>query len=204
MENLKNFNERENISSKEIELQLKNLGIIDSKLLKGYVLDIGAGDGKLDKFLSQNTNLKITALDENPPDKKEFKILNGDVRNLPFEDESYDIVISHASIPNIFIGLYSFEYPELSEKEIKNAIEKSFSEIIRVLKPKGEAILAPVAMTENYDSQKIIKQLILKEIEKLRSNGYQVKNDFIRTERNPKNKEKTDFYRITIKKYIDK
>ncbi len=199
MENAQKTN-IEKILPKDIILQLENLGIKNIEILKGDILDIGAGDGNLAKYLSQNINLKVTALDENPPEKPEFEIIKGDAKNLPFENESFDMIISHASIPNIFISLYSFEHPELSENEIRNAVKKSFNEIIRVLKKNGEVRISPVIMSDNYNSQKILKEIILSELESLRKDGYSVNNDFIRTEFNPSNKEKTDMYRIIIHK----
>lgn len=190
----------ENSVPKDILLQLDNLGITNIQSLSGDILDVGAGDGNLGKYLSQNKNLKIIALDDKPSEKSEFKIIKGDVLNLPFNNESFDKVISHASIPNIFIGLYSFEHPKLSEEIIRNAVRKSFSEINRVLKQNGEAILAPVSIAENYNSQKMFKKIVLEEIEELRKIDYLIQNNLIRSEINPENNEKTDFYRIIIHK----
>lgn len=188
----------ENITPEEITLQLENLGILNFNSLAGNLLDIGAEDGSLEKFLSQNKNLNITALDINPPNNKVFEVIKGDARKLPFKDESFDIIIAHASVPNVYISLYSFEHPELSENEIQKAIRTSFNEITRVLKKGGEARLSPVLLAENYDSQKVFKKIVLSELEILSNDGYRVSNEFIKTEINPENQEKTGKYRIII------
>jgi len=191
--------ENNNIIPENLVDYFNNLDIKPEEI-KGDVLDVGAGNGELAEFLSKNKNIKITAVDEKPIKNGNIEILKADARNLPFENESFDLVISHACVPNVFLDLYSFEHPEHSESEIRSATEKAFNEIIRILKPKGEARLAPVLFAENYDSQKILGKSILAELDKLKAEDCDVVREFIRTDINEKNKEKTDLYRIIIKK----
>ena len=189
----------DNIITPEIMVYLNNLGIKPEDL-KGDVLDVGAGDGELAEFLSKNKNLKVTAIDPVPYRKGKFEVSKGDARDLSFKDESFDTVISHASVPHILGSLYSYDFPGESETQIKWAVQKSFDEIIRVLKTDGQAVLAPVGMSSNYEGQKITTEAIIKELERLKEQGHMVTKEFLKTEINPDNQKKTDYYRIIIQK----
>lgn len=99
----------------------------------GTVLELGSGQGQDSRYFAQNgynvkcTDLEQSALDEaktnlprNLTDKVDFQVL--DLRNeLPFDDESFDIVYAHLS-------LHYFS---------KDLTVRLVSEIERVLKPGG-------------------------------------------------------------------
>ncbi len=162
-------------------------------------MDIGAGDGEFAKNFKNKDDVKITSVDrvvegENP------EVLAWDVRALPFKDESFDLILSHASIPNVFVTMYSEEFPEISKSEIKKALDKAFNQMIRVLKPDGEIRLAPIRIAENYESEKIMKALIVDLIKDLHGLGLNVTLQHLKTITNPENNKKSDSYRMIIRK----
>lgn len=96
------------------------------------ILDAGCGTGRLiDKLLASGAN--VAAIDISPEmlriAKKKFqnvKFVEGDVENLPFEDECFDIVIASFLIVHL-----------------KNP-QKFFDEAYRVLKPGGIFIVTNI------------------------------------------------------------
>ncbi|MEJ2250827.1 MAG: class I SAM-dependent methyltransferase [Candidatus Lokiarchaeota archaeon] len=131
--------------------------IVDSLALKGYenIIDIGCGRGLFLNTAAQRLNNgKVTGIDiwqskdqsgnspeitltnaqaEGVADRVEIK--TGDMRELPFPNETIDVVVSSIAIHNIH------------EKEER---EKVFKEINRVLKPNGQiAIVDFSSVIEN-------------------------------------------------------
>ena len=184
--------------------QLNNLGITP-EMINGSVLDIGAGDAEFAKDFFNKDGVSITSIDDNVSDENKERVDKIDARNLPYNNDTYDMVISHASVPNVFMGMYSSESPELSKESIENSVSSSLHEIIRVLKPGKTAYLAPISIAENYEPQRVIKEVILKVIDDLKDEGINVKLEFLNTYINPQNKEKTEKYRLMLEKSnIDK
>ena len=122
--------------------------IFDAIALRGdeNVLDVGCGSGLLLNGAAQRlTTGKATGIDiwaphsgggnfallmknaraEGVADKIEFK--QADVRNLPFEDASFDVIVSSGALHHI-----SHEMPDH---------EKALNEMTRVLKPGGRIVL---------------------------------------------------------------
>ena len=92
------------------------LGILKKQQIeKPKILEIGAGDGYMSKFLSDAV-YDITSTDPAPRMPLEYDVQNMNVNNLEFENCSYDIVISSNVIEHI------------------SDLEKAFSEMKRVLK----------------------------------------------------------------------
>ena len=101
------------------------------------ILDIGCGGGKFIKFLSEtNHTYKIFGLDHSPEmirmsqkinqkgiDEEQVKIIQGSVMEIPLEDNSLDFVSAFETV--------NF-WPDL---------QKSFSEVKRVLKPGGTFLI---------------------------------------------------------------
>lgn len=102
----------------------------------GVCLDIGCGSGRLDVELAKRSQLKIVGLDiaedVQPLFEKTVRdagfadritFQHGDAQELPFPDDSADLVVSRGTLPFI---------PDLG---------KCLREVDRVLKPTGVAIL---------------------------------------------------------------
>lgn len=124
------------------------------------ILDVGAGSAQFAKWAKEHdVSQEIYSLEpkEDYPEEKNNTIL-AKAESIPFKDESFDLIVSNAAIPNIYIG------DKYAEKEV----EDSFNEMIRVLKSGGEIRLAHVLFGKEYRSQIILKQSIeraLKDIE---------------------------------------
>jgi ubiquinone/menaquinone biosynthesis C-methylase UbiE len=87
------------------------------------VLDLGCGIGQYVAALNllgfKTTGLDISPKSVNIAQEHGLNVILGDIRELPFEDNSFDIVITGGSLEH---------FPET---------EKGFSEVARVLKSKG-------------------------------------------------------------------
>jgi ubiquinone/menaquinone biosynthesis C-methylase UbiE len=120
------------------EEQEEKISLIKSSLPKeGALLDLGAGAGVLNPFLSPSLSL-VTSFDLSQEllninsNKKEHKI-QGDICNLPFENNSYDTICSFTVIQDVY------------------NIEKAFEEIQRVLKPQGALIISFLKRSKNKE-----------------------------------------------------
>lgn len=193
-------NNTENIKlSNDVKKQLENLGLTIDEI-KGKCLDIGANNGQFANELEKITGADIVSIDNNKNENTPNDVIIADARKLPFEDGSFDKVVSHASIPNVFIGMYSEEFPELSKKEIKDSILKVFREILRVLKSGSCAVLAPVRIADNYNSEKALAGALKEVVEEIQKSEADIFWDLIKEEKNYKNGEKCILYRLTILK----
>jgi len=121
-----------------------------------FILDVGCGEGHWTRTLSpylKNT-AEITAVDSDPKwfkDNKEvtnyfqrsslkFKLMKGDAQNLPFPDESFDLVTCQTVLIHV-------PFPEKAIKEMK-----------RVLKPGGTIL----CVEPNNIVQSLIKTSLTK------------------------------------------
>ena len=199
IENIPNKNTNEFSLSSNVKKQLDNLGL-SVDMVRGNILDVGAGDAEFARAFAGKKEAKITSVDRNPNKENDNFVIVADSRSLPFPDNSYDMVISHASIPHIFLDLYSFDFPEGSLENIRSAIARSFSEILRVLKEGKKAYMAPIGIGYVYDSEKTVKKAIFEELENLKKMGIHFEFEFIETYENPDNKEITDLFRLIIQK----
>ena len=107
---------------------LKKLMNIKNK----YILDIGCNIGIIFNFLDKSNKLFGIDIEKNFCFKAkeinfEVNILNGSMENLPFKNETFDIITMMNVIPG-----YDFEC-----KNYKRMIESVFFEIHRVLKKEG-------------------------------------------------------------------
>lgn len=118
------------------------------------VLDLGCGGGRnIEYFLTKadkvygldhsETSVKMASeINKKAIDTGRCQILLGDVKNLPFEDESIDIVTA-------FETIYFW-----------NDIEECFREIYRVLKNGGQFLICnEVSSKERRDVKKLLKMI---------------------------------------------
>ena len=96
------------------------------------ILDVGAGSGRLSLRLA-NEGAQLTALDlsQKMLDKlqsknSKLKIVVGDAENLPFEDESFDVVMATFLIVHL------------------KDLSRFFDEAYRVLKPNGKFLITNI------------------------------------------------------------
>ena len=118
------------------------------------VLDLGCGGGRnIEYFLTKadkvygldhsDTSVKMASeINKKAIDTGRCKILVGDVKSLPFEDQSIDIVTA-------FETIYFWD-----------DIEKCFKEIYRVLKNGGQFLICnEVSSKERRDVKKLLKMI---------------------------------------------
>lgn len=132
------------------------------------ILDVGAGSAKFAKWAKEHgVNNQIYSVEPQAGRLAEReKSVAALAENLPFSDEAFDLVISVASIPNVYLG-------ENSEA-IKERVARGLNEMVRVTKSGGEVRLARVLMGKLYDSQRILTKSIDEVIQELERKGMQI------------------------------
>jgi len=96
-----------------------------SKIKKSKILDVGCGDGEYTSLFCCNNN-KVFGLDIKErviPEFKKFQFVKGNAENLPFPDESFDLIISFDVLEHI------------------SDDQKAIKEMYRVLKRRGKVFL---------------------------------------------------------------
>lgn len=105
-----------------------------SGISSGHLLDVGCGGGYLGLAVMERGEFHGTFLDINEESLRlaekhlsekgmEGRVVTGNVQDLPFEEGSFDLVVSRGSMP------------------FWDDQEKAFEEIWRVLKPEGRAYI---------------------------------------------------------------
>ena len=108
---------------KERAMQLNNR----FKFAGKTILDLGCGEGGMAKEIAAAYNPSfVSGVDVNniSEEGENYKLANGDARNLPFEDNSFDLVYSISTFEHI------------------NGIPETLAEVRRVLKPRGKFYLS--------------------------------------------------------------
>jgi ubiquinone/menaquinone biosynthesis C-methylase UbiE len=127
------------------------------------ILDIGAGGAKFAKWAKEhNVSSEIYSLEPYEELKEKTKAVRGLAEQLPFADDSFDLVVSNAAIPNIFL------------EQDKNKVRESFLEALRVVKPGGEVRFAKVAKGakgESWSERKELTRSIITTLAELKKSG---------------------------------
>lgn len=143
-----------------------------SKISK--ILEIGVGTGNLaSKFLANDYN--IIGLDQsremlNVSKGKlpRLKLRLGDFMKIPFENKSFDIIVS----------TYAFHHLNNEEKKV------AIHEMIRVLKDNGRIVIGDLMFENEKEKQKIINTLNKEQIEEIEDEFYSnidfLKNEFLK------------------------
>ncbi len=103
--------------------------------LSGKILDLGSGTGLLSKFL----NRKLISIDISKKmlKKSNSKNVQGDIAELPFKDDSFDVVISFSALMN------------------SSNPKKTINEVNRILKSDGVFV---VTYLKSFNFTKDLKQ----------------------------------------------
>lgn len=124
-------------------LILKDFGFKNFNELKGKkILDIGSYNAEF-ALAAQKEGIEIICSDINEEYqkaglKKGLKYICANAMNLPFDDNSLDLVLSHASVPII--------------SQTKEEVIKVLQEVKRVLKKDGEFRFGPIYLIANIFS----------------------------------------------------
>lgn len=130
---------------------LGNLGLSERELVGKKILDIGSGGGEFVRWANAH-GAEAIAIDRRLDDKirrrmefAETPFVMGTAFLLPFPDDTFDYVVSHAAMPNITVEKSSSKKrPEIIGAETESRLQ-AVREALRVVKKNGEVRLAPVA-----------------------------------------------------------
>ena len=152
MENFQNIKSPEKIS---IEEQTFRQYSDDLKLtpedFNKVILDVGAGEAYFAKWAKDhNVSSSIYSLEPIQEMEMKEKVINSSAESIPMPDQSFDLIVSYAAIPNIYLG----------DKDAKIKVKDCFSEMLRVLRDGGEVRLARVFMGDKYENQRILASSI--------------------------------------------
>ncbi|WP_407411333.1 class I SAM-dependent methyltransferase [Methanobrevibacter sp.] len=142
VETIQNMNENHKEIS-EFAFEKINVGANDK------ILDIGCGGGvNIEKFLKL-TSENVDGLDysevsvaesikrnQDAVDRGRCEVIQADVRNMPLEDESYDLASAFETI---------YFWPEIGE---------TFKEVSRIIKPNGQFMIAQGTDGNHPDDEK--------------------------------------------------
>ncbi|MFV0530963.1 MAG: bifunctional demethylmenaquinone methyltransferase/2-methoxy-6-polyprenyl-1,4-benzoquinol methylase UbiE [Flavobacteriales bacterium] len=134
-----------------IDIQWRKKVVRHIKTLKASnILDIATGTGDLAIMIAENTSAKITGLDlsagmlevgrKKVAEKglnKQIEMIQGDSENLPFEENTFDVV-------TVSFGVRNFEN-----------LEEGLTEIQRVLKPEGTFIILEFSQPEKFPMKQL-------------------------------------------------
>jgi SAM-dependent methyltransferase len=133
----------------EIPFAIKELAAIPEN---SKVLDLGCMESTLPLFLA-GLSYRVTGFDfrEYPYRVPNFEFVQGDILDLPFEDNVFDAVTCVSTIEHVGIGFYDDPKCTDASPDIKGMAEAR-----RVLKPGGLLILSiPFGMPHVNDQQRV-------------------------------------------------
>jgi len=158
---------------------------IFNNLKKGSAKLLDAGSTFNFKFILEHPsimNKEITIFTYSPENsnynEKRISYVYGDLRDLPFKDNFFDIVVSQSTIEHIDMNnsIYGYDIEYNKKVEVKS-YEYLFAinEMIRVLKPEGTLLITfPFGRFENHD---FFQQLDSEMLEKL-MNEFTLKGNY--------------------------
>lgn len=115
---------------------MKNLSLTEEDFSK-KILDVGSGGGEFASWVQERGfGANIVSLDPQAVVKKSPQGVSGVAEAMPFAERSFDLVLAHATIPN----LYYTEEPETVETKVR----ESFNEMLRIVRNGGEVRIGPV------------------------------------------------------------
>ena len=111
------------------------------------ILDVGSGASQFAKWAKEHhVSNQIYSLEPLEDSLEKSKSTKGRAEDIPFQDESFDLVISSGAIPQIFSGV---EY----KKKMEEKIRQSLSEIVRVTRKGGEIRFGPIREGKYWQRQ---------------------------------------------------
>lgn len=144
---------------------MRNLDLTPEDLT-GKVLDVGSGSGEFARY-AKKEGISADIYDIDPSEQtRRPNAVRGRARRMPFPDGTFDMVISHAAIPGVFIS---------DDKEgVKSAIRDGLREIVRVCKPGGEIRLGRVLKGDVYENQRLFAESLKEILDELKKEGVRV------------------------------
>lgn len=124
------------------------------------ILDLGCTESPLPLQLAA-LGYAVTGFDfrEYPYRHPNLTFVQGDMTKLPFENATFDGIMSISTLEHVGIGFYA------DPQEVAQADKKAIAEIIRVLKPGGIFVLtAPYGVKAQNSHQRIYDQKGLEDL----------------------------------------
>ncbi len=113
----------------------------------GKILDVGAGGAEFARWAKDNNvSSEIYSIEPSDEIKDSPKGVKARAGELPFHDNEFDLIVSNAAVPNVFIGG--------SKETVKKQIKDSLTEFLRVSKTDGEIRLGRVQKGTLYENQR--------------------------------------------------
>ena len=138
------------------------------------ILYVGVNNIYFTKWAKKyNANFKVHNLDPFKKTSKPEGVSIGNVNIIPVPDESFDLLVSSRVMPNI----------NIDKNDIKEKVEKSFIEMLRVIKKGGEIRLSRVLLGNKYEIQMVLTDSINDSLEELKYK-YNIEIKKIRTPHN--------------------
>ena len=161
---------------------------LESKDFNKTILKVGLGNKYFSKWANDN-NLNYITHDLNPFKKTSTieGVAVGNVNKIPIPDESFDLIVSSKVMPDV----------NIEKNDIKEKVEKSFLEMLRVLKKGGEIRLSKVLLGNKYEIQMVLTDSINESLKKM-ERKYNIKIKKIYTPHN----DIYEYYENDIKKKL--
>lgn len=192
----KTINQEHNLENKEEEKTFKKY-IEDLNLkpkdFKKVILDVGAGKAYFAKWAKDHKiSSQIYSLEPFEEMSLKKNTIISTTEDIAMPNKFFDLIVSNAAIPNIYLN-----------DNAREKVEKSFSEMLRVLKNGGEIRLARVSMEERLQAQYILTDSIKESLKKF-EDIYNLEVKIINTQKYNENHNKKDSlaenFLITLKK----
>lgn len=116
---------KEELQREEAERVIDFLDLEEKELVGKNTLDLGCGDIDLNEYFKDNPDIKIVSVDIQKPKEKMKNFIQADAAAMPFENESFDMIISMGGPVKIV--------------EDPQKVNKILNEVKRLLKENGEA-----------------------------------------------------------------
>jgi ubiquinone/menaquinone biosynthesis C-methylase UbiE len=180
---------------------IKDLALNEADYGK-FTLDIGAGDSFFAYYLELSypeykDNIISLDFDANGYYQMHKQNVEADVESLPFDDETFEQIISYQAFPFLFftgflsseerddIGdnfLFSSRWLEkMKDGKVQDKMKNSFLEILRVLKVGGRFLACPIQDNDNVEVFKIFNNCLRSILEKLKTEG-KIEYDFVKVD----------------------
>jgi len=129
------------------------------------ILDVGSGANKFAKWAKEhNVSSQIYSLEPLRKSREVSKNVKGWAAAMPFQNESFDLVVSNGAIPNTLLA---------GDAEcLKERVKESLYEMLRVTKRGGEIRLGRVIKGDKDSPRGQLTPAIEETLEEMRSKHY--------------------------------
>ncbi|MFC1598872.1 class I SAM-dependent methyltransferase [Patescibacteria group bacterium] len=129
---------------------LEALSLTEEDLKDKEILDVGAGPAIFAKYAKEKgISDSIFSLDPEDEPQEKTKAVYAKVENLPYKDESFDMVMSSGAYP------YVASIGETDSNIIEKKLKDGLNEMIRVVRSGSEIRLGPLGFSTAPDFKQV-------------------------------------------------